>query len=160
MTPARLPVSRTGRTRARRHALQALYQWLMTGKDIADVIDEFEHDEKRLIKTDVSYFKTLLRGTVQHHQALDGRIVELLDRPVAELDAIEHAILYIGCYELEYHTDIPWRVTVNESIELAKLFGAEESYKYINGVLDKVARALRVTEERVMKYPQPDSMDN
>lgn len=141
MTPA--PVNRYGRTRARRHAVQALYQWLMTGKDITDVIGEFDDDEKRLLRTDVPYFKTLLQGTVRHHSVLDKHIVGLLDRPIAELDAVERAILYIGCYELEHHTDIPWRVVVNESIELAKMFGAKESHKYINGILDKVAHVLR-----------------
>ena len=88
----------------------------------------------------------MLTGTIKNTQALDDRISKLLDRNVDELDAIERAILHIGCYELEHHIEIPWRVEVNESIELAKLFGAEESHKYINGILDKIAHDLRSTE--------------
>lgn len=134
------------RTKARRNTVQALYGCYMTGKDVADVIAEFERDEHRLTKTDVDYFKALLNGIIKHNAGLDERLAGLLDRPLEQLDAIERAILQIGCYELVYHHEIPWRVVVNESIELAKLFGAEESYKYVNGVLDKVARELRSTE--------------
>ena len=72
----------------------------------------------------------------------------MLDRSVDELDTIERAILHIGCYELEYHDDIPWRAAINESVELAKIFGAENSYKYINGILDKVAKELRYNETK------------
>ena len=146
MTESQAPIKRRQRVKARRNTVQALYEWFMTGKDVADVIAEFESDKQTLAKTDVEYFKLLLRGTIKHNQSLDARLTNLLDRPVEELDAIERAILHIGCYELEYHIDIPWRVVVNESIELAKLFGAEESHKYINGVLDKVAHQLRASE--------------
>ena len=139
-------INKRARIKARRNTVQALYQWFMTGKDVADVIAEFESDEHKLAKTDVEYFKVLLRGTIKNNEELDARITGLLDRPIDELDAIERAILHIGCYELEHHIEIPWRVVVNESIELAKLFGAEESHKYINGILDKVARDLRSSE--------------
>jgi N utilization substance protein B len=139
-------ISKRARIKARRNTVQALYQYFMTNKDVADVIAEFESDEHTLAKTDVEYFKLLLRGTIKCNDELDAQIENLLDRPVAELDAIERAILHIGCYELKYHLEIPWRVVVNESIELAKLFGAEESHKYINGILDKVAKELRSVE--------------
>ena len=135
-----------GRIKARRNTVQALYQWFITNKSPDEVIYEFEHDEYKLAKTDVEYFKLLLRGTITHHRELDSRIADLLDRPVDELDTIERAILHIGCYELEHHSDIPWKSIVNESVELAKMFGAEDSYKYINGVLDKVAKDLRYNE--------------
>ena len=135
-----------GRIKARRNTVQALYQWFITNKSADEVIYEFEHDEYKLAKTDVDYFKLLLRGTITHHMELDSRIADLLDRPVDELDTIERAILHIGCYELEHHSDIPWNSVVNESVELAKMFGAEDSYKYINGVLDKVAKDLRYNE--------------
>lgn len=139
-------ISKRERIKARRNTVQALYQCFMTEKDVADVIAEFESDEHTLAKTDVDYFKLLLRGTIKCSEELDELIAKLLDRPVDELDAIERAILHIGCYELKYQLEIPWRVVVNESIELAKLFGAEESHKYINGILDKVAKELRPTE--------------
>ena len=132
-----------GRIKARRNTVQALYQWFITNKSPDEVIYEFEHDEYKLAKTDVEYFKLLLRGTITHHRELDSRIADLLDRPVDELDTIERAILHIGCYELEHHNDIPWKSVINESVELAKIFGAEDSYKYINGILDKVAKELR-----------------
>ncbi|MAJ90592.1 MAG: transcription antitermination factor NusB [Legionellales bacterium] len=131
------------RIKARQNTVQALYQWLITNKDLEQVLSEFEDDEYKLAKTDVNYFKTLLKGTITCHKELDARIINLLDRPIDELDTIERAILHIGCYELEYHNDIPWKSIVNESVELAKIFGAEDSYKYINGILDKVAKELR-----------------
>ncbi len=146
MSETPVKISKRARIKARRNTVQALYQWFMTGKDVADVIAEFESDKHTLAKTDVEYFKLLLRGTIKDNDELDKQISKLLDRPVDELDAIERAILHIGCYELEHHLEIPWRVVVNESIELAKLFGAEESHKYINGILDKVAKELRSTE--------------
>ena len=137
-----------GRIRARQNAVQALYQWFVTNKNVDEVIAEFENDKYKLAKTDINYFKSLLRGTITNHQKLDLRIINLLDRPVDELDTIERVILYIGCYELEYQDDIPWRSVVNESVELAKIFGAENSYKYINGILDKVAKELRYNETK------------
>jgi len=137
-----------GRIRARQNAVQALYQWFVTNKNVDEVIAEFENDKYKLAKTDINYFKSLLRGTITNHQKLDLRIINLLDRPVDELDTIERVILYIGCYELEYQDDIPWRSVVNESVELAKIFGAENSYKYINGILDKVAKELRYNKTK------------
>ena len=139
-------VSKRARIKARRNTVQALYQCFMTEKEFSDIIAEFESDEQKLAKTDVEYFKLLLRGTINSRDELDAQIEKLLDRPVDELDAIERAILHIGCYELKHCLEIPWRVVVNESIELAKLFGAEESHKYINGILDKVAKELRPVE--------------
>lgn len=137
-----------GRIKARQNAVQALYQWFITNKNVDEIITEFESDKHKLAKTDINYFKSLLRGTITNQQKLDSRIINLLDRSVDELDTIERAILHIGCYELEYHDDIPWRAVVNESVELAKIFGAENSYKYINGILDKVAKELRYNETK------------
>ena len=138
--------NKRARVKARQNTVQALYEWFMTGKDVKDILTEFENDERKLAKTDVEYFKELFKGVAKHLDKLDKHIEDLIDRPVKELDAIERAILHIGCYELEHHLELPWRVVVNESVELAKVFGAEESHKYINGVLDKVARQLRATE--------------
>ena len=136
------------RIKARQNTVQALYQWLITNKDLDEVISEFENDEYKLAKTDVNYFRSLLKGTITYHEELDARIINLLDRPIEELDTIERAILHIGCYELEYHNDIPWKSVINESVELAKIFGAEDSYKYINGILDKVAKELRQNQTK------------
>ena len=136
------------RIKARQNTVQALYQWLITNKDLDEVIAEFENDEYKLAKTDVNYFRSLLKGTITYHEELDAKIINLLDRPIEELDTIERAILHIGCYELEYHNDIPWKSVINESVELAKIFGAEDSYKYINGVLDKVAKELRQNQTK------------
>ena len=123
-----------------------MYEWFLTGKDVKDILTEFENDERKLAKTDVEYFKGLFKGIAKHSEELDKHIESLVDRPINELDAIERAILHLGCYELEHRLELPWRVVVNESVELAKVFGAEESHKYINGILDKVARQLRTTE--------------
>ena len=136
------------RIKARQNTVQALYQWLITNKDLDEVISEFENDEYKLAKTDVNYFRSLLKGTITYHKELDARIINLLDRPIEELDTIERAILHIGCYELEHHHDIPWKSVINESVELAKIFGAEDSYKYINGILDKVAKELRQNQSK------------
>ena len=97
-----------GRIKARRNTVQALYQWFITNKSADEVIYEFEHDEYKLAKTDVDYFKLLLRGTITHRRELDSRIADLLDRPVDELDTIERAILHIGCYELEHHSAVSY----------------------------------------------------
>ena len=112
------------RIKARQNTVQASYQWLITNKDLDEVISEFENDEYKLAKTDVNYFISLLKGTITCHEKLDARIINLLDRPIEELDTIERAILHIGCYELEHHSDIPCKSVVNESVELAKMFGA------------------------------------
>ena len=136
------------RIKARQNTVQALYQWLITNKDLDEVISEFENDEYKLAKTDVNYFISLLKGTITCHEKLDARIINLLDRPIEELDTIERAILHIGCYELEHHNDIQWKSVINESVELAKIFGAEDSYKYINGILDKVAKELRQNQTK------------
>ena len=106
------------RIKARQNTVQALYQWLITNKDLDEVIAEFENDEYKLTKTDVNYFRSLLKGTITYHEELDAKIINLLDRPIEELDTIERAILHIGCYELEYNNDIPWKSVINESIEL------------------------------------------
>jgi N utilization substance protein B len=136
------------RIKARQNTVQALYQWLITNKNLDEIISEFENDKYKLAKTDVNYFRSLLKGTITYHKELDARIINLLDRPIEELDTIERAILHIGCYELEYHNDIPWKSVINESVELAKTFGAEDSYKYINGILDKVAKELRQNQTK------------
>lgn len=138
--------SRHARVKSRRSALQALYQWDMTGEPIARVIEEFESDRAELRKADREYFRDIVEGVSIHRAEIDEELGIHLDRPVAQLDPVERAVLYLGIYELSFHPELPWRVVVNESIELAKMFGAEQSHKYINGVLDAAARRIRPAE--------------
>ena len=140
------PFLKSARVKARRSAVQALYQWQMTQIPMEELISEFENERKELRKADMAYFRDLLNGTTTHTEALDDELSPFLDRKVETLDPVERAILHIGIYELLYHPELPWRVVINESVELAKTFGAEQSHKYINGVLDKAAHHIRDVE--------------
>jgi N utilization substance protein B len=145
------------RTRARRRALQAIYQWQMAGQDLADIEKQF-HQEMDMSAVDMELFRELLHGIPGRVDELDGKYGPVLDRPPQQLDPVERAILRIGTYELEARLDVPYRVVINEAVELAKQFGAEQSHRYINGVLDKVARGipLRVAEMRSARTPDGD----
>ena len=143
---AQHPFSKHARIRARRSAVQALYQWEMTHDPVTEVIAEFICDRSELKKADVAYFKVMLEGATGKVAEIDTGLTPLLDRPLYELDPVERSILRIGMYELLFHAEVPWRVVVNESVELAKMFGAEQSYKFINGVLDKAAHSIRAGE--------------
>ncbi len=133
------------RHNARRHAVQAIYQWQLTGQEI-DVIDQSFIAEHDMSNVDVDYFEELLREIPLHVHELEDHLIPVLDRAIAEVDPVERAILRIGAYELEFRLDIPYRVVINEAIELAKTFGAEHGHKYINSILDKAAQKLRATE--------------
>lgn len=133
------------RHNARRHAVQAIYQWQLTGQEI-DTIDQSFVAEHDMSKVDVDYFEELLHEIPLHVHELEDHIIPVLDRPIAEVDPVERAILRVGAYELEFRLDIPYRVVINESIELAKTFGAEHGHKYINSILDKVGQKLRAKE--------------
>ncbi len=133
------------RTNARRNALQALYQWQMTGQSLTVIELQFEQDE-RLKNAQRSYFSELFHGVPRNLKAIDQELAAFVDRPVEKIDPVERAILRIGVYELIHRLDVPSRVILNEGVNLAKYFGAEESHKYINGILDKVARQLRAEE--------------
>ena len=133
------------RSRARHHAVQAVYQWQMTGQDVGDVVGQFLASQDGT-KFEVEYFRDLLRGVATNLNALDACLQPHVDRPIAQIDPVERAILRLGAYELAHHPEVPYRVVINEAVELAKVFGAEEGHKYVNGVLDKVARALRSAE--------------
>ncbi|MGD8429598.1 MAG: transcription antitermination factor NusB [Ectothiorhodospiraceae bacterium] len=130
------------RSRARRRALQALYQWQVAGQDLGAIEKQFL-EEYRMGDTDVDYFRELLHRIPAGLSAIDAAIDPVLDRPFVTLDPVERAILRIGAYELAERLDIPYRVIINEAVEMAKVFGAEQSHRYINGVLDKVGRANR-----------------
>lgn len=137
--------SPSARRKARRFAVQALYQWQMTGANLGEIETQFRVDND-MCKTDVEYFHELLHEIPKCLNELDGSFKELLDRDITELDRVELAILRIGTYELCKRIDVPFKVAINEGIELAKYFGATESHKYVNSILDKVAQRLRVAE--------------
>ena len=134
------------RTRARQYALQALYQWQVTGQDIADIEGQFLEKEE-LAKSDVGLFVELLHGVPGNLRELDEALAPLLSRPLSQVDPVELAVLRIGAYELGHHLDIPYRVVINEAVELAKRFGADQGHRFVNGVLDKLARRLRRAEQ-------------
>ena len=131
------------RVRARRAAVQALYQWFLTERPITEIITEFEHERKEMKRADGDYFRDILTGSAGNSVTINNALAPFLDRAMQELDPVTRAILYLGMYELKYQPALPMRVILNESVELARLFGAEDSYKYINGVLDKAAQQLR-----------------
>ncbi len=130
-----------GRSRARRLALQALYQWQMAGQDLKDIEAQFLAEVKG--ELDVAYFRELLHNIPRRLETIDAHLLPFLDRPLERIDPVERALLRMGAYELLYRPDIPYKVAINEAVELAKRFGAEQSYRYINGVLDKLAREVR-----------------
>lgn len=133
------------RSKARQYVVQALYQWQLTGQDIADIDSQFVTEQD--VKTfDVPYFRELLHGVPAHLGALDEHLGPLLDRAISSVDPVERAILRLGAYELIRHPEVPYRVAINEAVELAKKFGAEQGHKYVNGVLDRVAKAVRRPE--------------
>ncbi|MDH3642156.1 MAG: transcription antitermination factor NusB [Gammaproteobacteria bacterium] len=133
------------RRRARRALVQAVYQWQMSDADTSAVEREFLA-EKALAKADVEFFQELLRGVLHHSDEVDVLFTPLLDREFASLDQVELAILRLGAFELKNRIDVPYRVVIDEYVQLAKLFGAEDSYKYINGVLDRLAGDIRKIE--------------
>ena len=137
--------ARAARTRARGFALQALYQ-VMVGGNPADEVDLFTRDLSGFNKADAVHFDALLHGCAEHATALDALILPMLDRKLTELSPIEHAVLWIGAYELQYCIDIPWRVVLNECIDLAKEFGGTDGHKYVNAVLEGLAPQLRPHE--------------
>ena len=138
------------RTKARRNVVQALYQWQLSGGNLADIQTQFlsEYDMK---KVDVEYFKELFRQIPLHLHELDDHLLPFLDRPIDEVDPVERAVLRLAAYELKFCLDVPYRVVINESIELAKRFGAEHGHKYVNGVVDQIAQKLRAGEIKSAK---------
>ena len=130
------------RRRARRRALQALYQWHLTGMDVGEIIAQFR-EEQDFSNVDTELFATLVRKVSKDQAIIDEKLEPFLDRPLAQLDVIEHVILSIGAYELLYSIEIPHEVAIDEAINLAKMFGAEQGHSYINGVLDKAAKQWR-----------------
>ncbi|MDY0970622.1 transcription antitermination factor NusB [Siccibacter turicensis] len=130
------------RRRARECAVQALYSWQLSKNDIADVEYQFLA-EQDVSDVDVNYFRELLSGVATNSAYLDGLMAPYLSRQLDELGQVERAVLRISLYELSKRDDVPYKVAINEGIELAKTFGAEDSHKFVNGVLDKAAPQIR-----------------
>ena len=133
------------RRKARHFGLQALYQWTLSNASLVDIDAEFRVDND-FRHTDGDYFQAILRGVMQDVEALEALFSPLLDRAVDDLDPIERNLLRMGTFELKERIDVPYKVVINEAVSLAKKFGATESHRYINGVLDKVASELRTVE--------------
>jgi transcription antitermination protein NusB len=133
------------RRRARRLLLQAIYQWQLGGAEAAEIERQFSEDTS-FRRIDRGYFRAVLRGVVDEHERLDALLVPHLDRSVGALDQVERALLRMGAYELSSRVDVPFRVVIDEAVALAREFGAEDSHRYINGVLDKIARRERALE--------------
>jgi len=133
------------RHKARALALQAIFQWQFAANSVSDVEAQYlaELNPK---KADAEYFSDLLRGTIENIVAIDAVITPALDRKIKELNQVECAVLRLAVYELLYRLDVPYKVIINEALELAKNFGTIEGYKYVNGVLDKLAHSLRFTD--------------
>jgi transcription antitermination protein NusB len=137
--------NRSPRHRAREFALQGLYQWLLNKED-ASAITTHIRNAHGFDKADADHFDELVSGTIRDANNLRENLTEFIDRPMSELSPIEHAILLIGAHELASHPEIPYRVVINEAVELAKSFGGIDGHKYVNGVLDKLAPKLRPQE--------------
>ena len=144
-TGARKASAKSARTRAREFALQALYQHLVGGNE-AQAIDVFTRDLSGFHKADSVHYDALLHGCVREAAELDAMVAPLLDRPLTEISPIERAVMWIGAYEFRHAPDVPWRVVINECIELAKEFGGTDGHKYVNAVLNGLAPRLRAAE--------------
>ena len=133
------------RSKARSLAVQAIYQWQIAGQNVPDIVNHFL-TENAGRKVDTDYFRELVEGVPGNLASIDRDLTPHLDRSLESIDPVERAILRIGAYELVKHPEIPYRVVINEAIELAKVFGGEQGHRYVNGVLDKAARQLRPLE--------------
>ena len=138
------------RRRARQFAVQSVYQWQITKLNAGQIIDQFTVDQD-LSKTDVPYFKELLTGVINHVEDLDEKLSPYLSRKIEDVDMVDIAVLRIAMFELTYRTDVPHKVVLNEAIELAKDFATDESYKFVNGVLDKTLRSLKLRDVEITK---------
>ncbi len=145
--------SMAARRKARRLALQALYQWHVSSSPINQIEAEFvvDHD---MDKVDREYFSEVLHGVPASLSELDGKIEKFTDRPTSEMTPIELAILRMGAYEFMHRLDVPFKVIINEGVELSKVFGASEGHRYVNGVLDKLAQELRAPEVKAARQPR------
>ncbi|WP_150049594.1 MULTISPECIES: transcription antitermination factor NusB [Methylomonas] len=133
------------KTNARKCAVQALYQWQMSGASLTGIENYFQ-EEQRLKGAQKSYFNELIHGVPAQLDIIDAALLEFVDRPVDKIDPVERAVLRLGVYEIINRLETPYKVIINEGVNLAKEFGAEGSHKYVNGILDKVAQKHRSVE--------------
>ena len=137
--------NRSPRHRARELAMQGIYQWRITSGEEAKIEKQI-CAEKNIGRYDKELFSKLLRGALSRHADIEALLAPHLDRPLAELSPVEFAVLLLGGFELAHHPDVPYKVVINESVELAKTFGGTDGHKFVNGVLDKLAPRLRAAE--------------
>ncbi|PWD83923.1 transcription antitermination factor NusB [Ignatzschineria cameli] len=130
------------RKSARFFLIQALYEWQIAQSSLNEISANLAADNEKFAQANSEYFHELLQNIVQKRSELDSTIAPFLDRDVSQVDPIEHAILWLGTYELQYQLDIPYKSVINEAVELAKQFGAEGSHRYVNGILDKIAKTV------------------
>ena len=133
------------RKRARRRALQAIYQWQITHQDANEILRQFREIQD-LSQVDVGHFEELLRGVINESKRLTDALEPFMDRPMDQVDVMERVVLMIGAWELLECPEMPYRVVLNESVDLARRFGSEQGHSYVNAVLDKAARKLRADE--------------
>ena len=141
---------KSARRRSREVALQGLYEWLVSGAE-ARLIDAHMHEQEGFDKCDAAHFDALLHGCILEAPAIDAVLARHVDRKTSQLSPIEHGVLMIGVYELTHCIEIPYKVAINEAVELAKSFGGTDGHKYVNGVLDKAAADLRPVEVEAMR---------
>ncbi len=144
---------KAARRRAREFALQGIYQWLLSGNDLP-AIEAHVEQASGFDKADADLFRALLRGTLDHTEDLQDTFAPFIHRAVHELSPVERAILLLATHELQHSVEIPYRVVINEAIELAKSYGGTDGHRFVNGVLDKLAASLRKTEVDAARGPQ------
>lgn len=145
--------AKSPRHRARELAMQGVYQWRVSGTDASDIQKHME-GEKNLGHYDKEMFSRLLRGVLANHDTLTELLAPHLDRPMNDLSTVELAVLLLAAFELSQQPDVPYKVVINEAVELAKTFGGTDGYKYVNGVLDKLAPQVRAVEFAARKNPR------
>ena len=136
---------KSARRRSRELATQGLYQWLLSGAPAGE-IDAQLRGAQGFDKADKEHLDAILHGVIRESETLSADLTPCLDRPIEQLSPVERAVLLVAAFEFKNHLDIPYRVVINEAVELAKTFGGSDGYKYVNGVLDKLALKLRATE--------------
>jgi N utilization substance protein B len=136
---------KSARRRAREFALQGIYHWLINREE-SGVIDAHMRGVTGFDRCDKALYDAVLHGVIEHADSLREAFIPALDRPIAELSPVEHGVLLVGTFELAHRIDIPYRVVINEAVELAKDYGGTDGFKFVNGVLDKVAPKMRAAE--------------